>query len=358
MLDYQKFLDDHPAAPRREMLEIPLRKTRDRVAERAEQQLETAIELLSLEQSRGDLAASDWGMVEAVAPPAANESIELSIVITCLNHANTVGRCVLKANYALEELGIHGEVIVADSGSRDDSVEIAESLGAKVVHVLDPGYGAAVMGGTEAAKGTYVLVGDADDECDFSEATVFYSHLREGAEFVQGCRLPSSGNRSWSSRLSTWFARRMCQTEVRDVTCGMRAFSKQLYERLGTLCTGTEFTTEMIVKAARLGVQIREVPLIYEAAQDDHEQLGMWREAWNAIRLLGVVTPHWPLWLLAGVSTTLGSLGCFVVILRLGLNGRLFGTNTLLLSVLCLCLAAQLGSFSMLKRSVKSLYAR
>ena len=129
------------------------------------------------------------------APYAAVTTIELSVVIPCLNEADTLAVCVRKALAALADAGISGEVIVADNGSSDGSIEIAEREGARVVRVSTKGYGSALMGGIESAKGKYILMGDADDSYDFGELPKFVMKLREGFELVQGCRLPAGGGK-------------------------------------------------------------------------------------------------------------------------------------------------------------------
>ena len=187
--------------------------------------------------------------------------IELSIVMPCLNEADTLGICIEKAIATLREHGIAGEVIVADNGSTDGSVEIARELGARVVHVSDKGYGRALMGGIASARGRFVVMGDADDSYDFREVPRFLARLREGYELVQGCRLEGGGgtvlpgampflHRWVGNPLFSFLARRWFRAPVHDVYCGLRGFTKDLYERLDQRCTGMEFATEMIIKAS------------------------------------------------------------------------------------------------------------
>lgn len=208
--------------------------------------------------------------VRADAPPAMAE-LELSVVMPCLNEADTLATCIEKAQRAMREHNIQGEVVVADNGSTDRSIEIARELGARVINVEAKGYGNALMGGIEAARGKYVIMGDADDSYDFLEIPKFVDKLREGHALVQGCRLPSGGgtvlpgampalHRWWGNPMFTWMVRRMFSAPVNDVYCGLRGFTRQHYHQLGLHCTGMEFATEMIIKSSLFAADIAEVP--------------------------------------------------------------------------------------------------
>lgn len=197
---------------------------------------------------------------------------ELSVVMPCLDEADTLGICLDKIRTVSQEEGFAVEVIVADNGSRDGSQQIAEKHGARIVHVEKKGYGAALMGGIKEARGPFVIMGDADDSYDFLELPKFVQALREGNELVQGCRLPNGGGEvlpgamPWSHRylgnpMFTHFVRRWFGSPINDVYCGMRGFTKELYSRLNMRCTGMEFATEMIIKAAQVGAKTAEVPI-------------------------------------------------------------------------------------------------
>ena len=184
---------------------------------------------------------------------------ELSVVMPCLDEEDTIGICVEKANKAMKEANIDGEVIVADNGSQDESRKIATSLGARVVDVADRGYGAALMGGIEAAHGRFILMGDCDDSYDFLEIPKFASELRKGFDLVQGCRLPRGGGRVLPNAMPflhrwlgnpflSWLVRKMFRIPIHDVYCGMRGFSRELYQKLDLRSPGMEFATEMIIK--------------------------------------------------------------------------------------------------------------
>src|SRR5262245_32245392 len=222
---------------------------------------------------------------------------ELSVVIPCLNEADTIGTCVEKAQRALREAAIVGEVVVADNGSTDGSREIAARLGARVVAVAERGYGNALMGGIAAARGRFVLMGDADDSYDFLELPKFVARLREGHDLVQGCRLPAGGgtvrpgampflHRYLGNPLFSMLARWWFAAPIHDVYCGMRGFRKAWYERLGQRCTGMEFATEMIVKSSLFGASIAEVPItLHPDGRRAHApHLRTFRDGWRTLR--------------------------------------------------------------------------
>jgi glycosyltransferase involved in cell wall biosynthesis len=349
-------------------------------ATRAEQQLDNLVSMLAAEQllDRGaqksagtrrnalNRAAENQSAAEgekATSVAIDTGELELSIVMPCLDEADTVGTCVLKAQYALQKLGITGEVIVADNGSRDDSVEIAESLGARVVHVDQPGYGAALMGGIEAARGRFILMGDADDSYDFSQAHRFYEKLCDGADLVQGCRLPSGGGRimpgamPWAHRYGnpalTWLVQKMFKASIHDVYCGMRGFTKELYQRLNQRCTGMEFATEMIIKSTLFGAQIQEVPIILhpDGRRSHRPHLRTIRDGWRTLRFYLMLSPRWT-FLAPGVAlAAAGALGTLLVLTRVNLAGIVFDAHTLLVSMVALLVAAQLGCFALLAKT-------
>lgn len=362
----------------------PVGQVADVIA-RAEQQLDNLVDLLAAEQtldrqsqrrtnSQGrrqptaleSLCQSPITRADETAQAADSmsaEPLELSIVMPCLDEADTVGTCVLKAFYAIEKMGIPGEVIVADNGSRDDSVEIAESLGARVVHVDQPGYGAALMGGIEAARGRFVLMGDADDSYDFSQAHRFYHKLCDGAELVQGCRLPAGGGRvmpgamPWLHQYGnpglTWLVQRMFKASINDVYCGMRGFTKQLYSRLDQRCTGMEFATEMIIKSTLFGARIEEVPIVLhpDGRKSHRPHLRTFRDGWRTLRFFLMLSPRWT-FLVPGVALgAVGLLGCLLVLMRISLAGIVFDAHTLLVSMVALLVAAQLGCFALLAKT-------
>jgi glycosyltransferase involved in cell wall biosynthesis len=280
------------------------------------------------------------------------ENPELSVVMPCLNEADTIASCIGKAQRAAEAHGIATEVIVADNGSTDDSRAIALGLGARVVEVDQKGYGAALMGGIAAAKGTYIVIGDADDSYDFGEIPRFVERLREGYELVQGCRLPRGGGRilpgampflhRWiGNPMFTMLARRWFGSPIADVYCGLRGFTKQFYTQLNQRCIGMEFATEMIIKASLFNSRIAQVPItLYPDGRKSHApHLKTFRDGWRTLRFFLMYSPRW-LFLVPGALLMLvGLIGAAIALPSTTINGVTFTAHTLLFS----CLAILVG---------------
>jgi len=233
---------------------------------------------------------------EAV-PTLAEAEVEVSIVMPCLNEADTLAICIEKAQRAFTKCGVKGEVVIADNGSTDGSPEIARSMGARVVHVAAKGYGNALKGGITAARGKYVIMGDADDSYDFLEVPKFIEKLRAGFDLVQGCRLPSGGGRIlpgamphlhrwWGNPMFSLMVRNMFWAPIQDVYCGLRGFTKDLYERLDLRSPGMEFATEMIIKSSLYNVRITEVPItLHPDGRKAHApHLKTFRDGWRTLR--------------------------------------------------------------------------
>ncbi len=238
-----------------------------------------------------EMPLKEWSTADA------QEWIELSVVIPCLNEADTLGGCVSKAERAIRENDIAGEVIVADNGSIDDSADIAKRMGVRVVPVTKRGYGSALMGGIASARGRFVIMGDADGSYDFEQIPRFLGKLREGYDLVQGCRLPVGGgtvvpgampflHRWGGNPLFSLIAQRWFHAPVHDVYCGMRGFRKDAYERLDQQCTGMEFATEMIVKASLFRLKIAEVPItLHRDGRAQHTRhVRTFRDGWRTLR--------------------------------------------------------------------------
>ena len=188
------------------------------------------------------------------------DSVELSIVMPCLNEAETVAQCIEKARLGIQRSDVRGEIIVADNGSTDGSQAIAEKLGARVVPVREKGYGSALRGGINAASGTGILMGGDDDSCDFSEITGFVKKFREGFELVMGCRLPMGdgtimpGAMPWKNRwignpVLSFIGQLFFKCPARDFHCGLRGFTRAAFEKMDLQTTGMEFASEMVIKA-------------------------------------------------------------------------------------------------------------
>ena len=277
---------------------------------------------------------------------------EVSVVMPCLNEADTLAACIRKAKQGLREAGIDGEVIVADNGSTDGSQSIALREGARLVQVAAPGYGNALMGGISAARSKYVIMGDADDSYDFLEVPRFVAKLREGYDLVQGCRLPTGGgnimpgampflHRWWGNPMFSWMARRWFGSPgIHDVYCGLRGFTKALYQRLDQRCTGMEFATEMIIKASLYEERIAEIPTtLHPDGRKAHApHLKTFRDGWRTLRFFLMYCPRWLFLIPGGVLVALGLLGYAIAMPGLTLMGVTFDAHTLLfasLAILC-----------------------
>jgi len=296
--------------------------------------------------------------------PNAAAAPELSVVMPCLNEADTLAICIEKAQRVFADHDIDGEVVIADNGSDDGSVEIAEGLGARVVHVERKGYGSALMGGISAARGRFVLMGDADDSYDFLEIPKFIGPLREGNELVQGCRLPSGGGRVLPGAmppLHRWLGnpmlsalvRLMFRAPVSDTYCGMRGFTRELYDRLDQRCTGMEFATEMIIKSSLYGAQIAEVPItLHPDGRKAHgPHLRTFRDGWRTLRFFLMYSPRW-LFLVPGlILLALGALGYLLALPGIEVFGAQLDAHTLLAASLALMMGYQSILFALFSKT-------
>lgn len=282
------------------------------------------------------------------------EQMEVTILMPCLNEAETLGGCVNEALKALAGAGCTGEVLIADNGSTDNSAAIAAAAGARVILVAERGYGSALAGGIAAAKGEYVLMGDADGSYDFGELPKFLMKLRGGADFVMGCRFPRGGGTimpramPWKHRwignpFLSWLGRFMFKAPVRDFHCGLRAFRRDAALRLGLACTGMEFASEMVVKAVVARLRFAEVPVTLRPDRRNHaSHLRSWRDGWRHLRFLLVFCPRW-LFFLPGLLLFGIGAGGFVLLLPgpVTAAGVTFDTNTLLVCAMALLVGTQ-----------------
>lgn len=289
---------------------------------------------------------------------------EVSVVMPCLNEADTLARCIAKAQRALREHKIDGEVLVADNGSTDGSQAIATRLGARVVPVAARGYGNALMGGIAAARGRFIIMGDADDSYDFLELPAFVEQLRAGFDLVQGCRFPSGGGaiapgampflHRWCgnpffSRLVRWWFK----APVHDVYCGLRGFTKAFYARLEQRCTGMEFATEMIIKASLYHARIAEIPItLHPDGRTSHPpHLKTFRDGWRTLRFFLMYSPRW-LFLMPGfVLMGLGALGYGIAMPGLTFHDVTFDAHTLLFASLAMLCGYQSVIFALLTKT-------
>lgn len=234
--------------------------------------------------------------------------VEVSVVIPCLNEANSLAFCVDKAVNAFRKVGLSGEVVVADNGSTDGSIELAEQHGARVVRVPERGYGAALRAGIAAAHGPFIIMGDADDSYDFTDVPRFVEKLREGYEMVMGNRFRGGiqpgampplhkyfGNPGLTALLNTLF-----HAGIGDSYCGMRGFTRALYDRLDVRSSGMEFALEMIIKSSQIGARITEIPIIlWPDKRGRPPHLRSFRDGWRSLRFMLLYAPNW-LFLLPG----------------------------------------------------------
>jgi glycosyltransferase involved in cell wall biosynthesis len=227
---------------------------------------------------------------------------ELSILMPCLNEAETLEICIKKAQKSLEDLNVNGEVIIADNGSIDGSPEIAASLGARVIHVAEKGYGSALLGGIKAARGKYIIMGDADDSYDFTNLGPFLEKLRAGYDLVMGNRFkggiaPNAMpplHKYLGNPVLTGIGRLFFRSPCGDFHCGLRGFSKAAIQRLDLRTTGMEFASETVVKASLHGLRITEVPTTLSVdGRNRPPHLRSWRDGWRHLRFLLLYSPRW-----------------------------------------------------------------
>jgi len=250
-------------------------------------------------------------------------AIELSVVLPCLNERETVATCVTKAAAALKHAGIAGEVIVADNGSTDGSIGLAESAGARVVHVSQRGYGNALRGGIQAARGAFVLMADSDDSYDFSHIPRFVEQLRNGSELVMGNRFMGGIrqgampvlHRYLGNPVLTAIGRLFFHSPSRDFHCGIRAFRKESYDRMDIRSTGMEFASEMVVKASLLRMKVSEVATTLSPDGRSHPpHLRTWHDGWRHLRFLLMYSPRW-LFLYPGLASIMVGLATCIWLL-------------------------------------------
>lgn len=244
--------------------------------------------------------------------------MELTILMPCLNEAKTVAACVGAARQYLASASLEGEVVVADNGSTDGSVEIAKAAGARVIHVPERGYGAALLAGIDAARGDYVIMGDADCSYDFSRLDAYVTRLRGGADLVMGNRFKGGIepgampllHRYLGNPVLSFIGRLFFRIPIGDFHCGLRGFSKDAIRRLGLVTTGMEFASEMVAKGALRGLNIQEVPTTLRPdGRDRPPHLRTWRDGWRHLRFLLLFCPRW-LFLYPGMALlTLGLAG-------------------------------------------------
>ncbi len=286
--------------------------------------------------------------------------VELTIVMPCLNEAETLEKCIVKARAYIQRAGIEGEIVIGDNGSTDGSQEIARKAGARVVDVPRRGYGAAIMGAVEAAKGKYVIMGDSDDSYDFSNLDLYVQKLREGNDLVMGNRFKGGIqpgampflHKYLGNPVLSFIGRLFFRSDIGDFHCGLRGFRQDLVSRLGLQTTGMEFASEMVVKSTLFNVKIAEVPTtLAPDGRSRPPHLRTWRDGWRHLRFLLIYSPRW-LFVYPGlVLVALGMLlGGAIIHGPVTIGSANLDTNTLLYAGTAVVIGFQALVFGLLTR--------
>jgi len=287
-------------------------------------------------------------------------AVELSIVMPCLNEAETLATCIRKAQSYLDRSGVSGEIVVGDNGSTDGSQQIAASLGARVIHVPIRGYGAALYGAISAAQGRYCIMGDADDSYDFENLDAFVDKLRQGYDLVMGNRFQGGilpGAMPWKNRyignpiLST-IGKILFHAEVDDFHCGLRGFSKRAFQRMDLRTTGMEFASEMVIKSKLMGMKMTEVPTTLSPdGRSRPPHLLPYRDGWRHLRFMLLFSPNW-LFLYPGMVAMLVGLAVGGLLLGqpIHINSIRLGLDTLVYCSTFVVVGFQAILFSLLSR--------
>lgn len=277
--------------------------------------------------------------------------IELSVVMPCLNEAETLEICIKKALTFFERENINGEVVISDNGSTDGSQDIALKCGAKLVYAKEKGYGAALQEGIKNAKGTYVIMGDADDSYDFSKLMPFIDELRKGCDLVMGNRFKGGVKKGampflhkyLGNPVLSFIGRLFFQIKIKDFHCGLRGFRMDAYEKMNLHTTGMEFASEMVVKSALHNMKIVEVPTtLFPDGRTRPPHLRTWRDGWRHLRFLLMFSPKW-LFLYPGLLIVILSsvLGAFLIAKPVQISGIVFDIHTLIVLSFALLIGVQ-----------------
>jgi glycosyltransferase involved in cell wall biosynthesis len=288
-----------------------------------------------------------------------SQPVQLTILMPCLNEAETIAGCIDKAKRGLEKAGVPGEILIADNGSTDGSQAIAEKLGVRVLPVIEKGYGNALRGGIAAARGQWILMGDADDSYDFSEADRFARKLAEGYDLVMGCRLPIGGGTilpgamPWKNRwignpVLSFIGRLFFKSPAHDFHAGLRAFTREAFEKMELQTTGMEFASEMVIKATLKKFRITEVPItLHPDGRSRPPHLKPWRDGWRHLRFMLIYSPRW-LFLVPGLLlSALGfAFSAMLSVRNLPVGGVVLDVGTLVLSCMAVLIGFQLVAFA------------
>jgi glycosyltransferase involved in cell wall biosynthesis len=270
-----------------------------------------------------------------------NSNLELTILMPCLNEAETLATCIRKAKKYLQQSNINGEVLIADNGSTDGSKDIAQAEGARIIEVTARGYGSALISGIEAARGKYIIMGDADDSYDFSNLGLFYAALQSGSELVMGNRFQGGVqkhampmvHRYLGNPVLSFIGRLFFKVPIRDFHCGLRGFNTAKIKSLNLNTTGMEFASEMIVKSKFFNLRITEVPtILYPDGRSRPPHLKTWRDGWRHLVFLLIYSPRW-LFLYPGLAMLLTFSALFVVLQfhEVNIRGVYFDIHSLII---------------------------
>jgi glycosyltransferase involved in cell wall biosynthesis len=280
--------------------------------------------------------------------PQDPEAPRVSIVIPCLNEAGTIEECVRRARHALDANNITGEVIVADNGSEDGSGGLAAAAGARVIHEPERGYGSAYMAGFSVARGHYIVMADADLTYDFDETPRFLAELDAGADMVIGNRMQNihPGAMPWHHRyignpLLSGFLNLLFNTGVSDAHCGMRALRREVLPRLDLRTTGMEFASEMVIRAAKEKLDVRQFAIEYHPRVGE-SKLSSFRDGWRHLRFLLVHSPNHLFIIPGAVMAAVGAVVELVVISRLAVLGREWDIHALIAGALLAIVGTQI----------------
>jgi glycosyltransferase involved in cell wall biosynthesis len=287
------------------------------------------------------------------------EPVQLTILMPCLNEAETLARCIEKAKLGLQRSGVRGEIVIADNGSTDGSQAIAEKAGVRLVPVKAKGYGSALIGGVKAAAGEWIIMGDADDSYDFSDVTGFVKKFQAGDELIMGCRLPVGGGTimpgamPWKNRwignpVLSFIGRLFFKCPAHDFHAGLRGFTKTAFEKMDLQTTGMEFASEMVIKSTLKGLKISEVPItLHKDGRSRPPHLKPWRDGWRHLRFMLLFSPRW-LFLVPGLLLSAAGF-IFAAVLSFNdikIGGATLDVGTLVVASMTIIVGFQLVAFA------------
>lgn len=292
-----------------------------------------------------------------------NDPPEISLVMPCLNEAETLAICIRKGFAAFAEAGVRGEIVVADNGSNDGSPDIAVREGARVVVIGEKGYGSALRGGIAGARAPWIIMGDADDSYDFSNIQPFLEKLRGGWDLVMGCRMPRGGGKilpgamPWKHRwignpALSFIGRLLFKCPVHDFHCGLRAFTKDAFAAMDLRTTGMEFASELVIKATLNGCRITEVPIVLNPdGRSRPPHLRSWRDGWRHLRFMLLFSPRW-LFLIPGIAMSVVGLAglALLTVGRLHFGKMVLDVGTLMACSMLLLVGFQVVCFAIFTR--------